>query len=383
MSDLDGLHVDCRHWRWDRPCAPHKARGRTCPGCPEYEPYRARVLVVKLAATGDVLRTTALLPAIHAQWPGARVVWLTAPGAVALFRGNPLVDEVLNAAQPLATARLAVEEFDAVLCPDADVEAAAFAGMARAREHRGFRLDAAGHVVPLAPAALEWLRMGVDDRRKKANRRTYQALVAEALGLDAAKVGEPILEPAADDHAAAREFRQGLGFPGRLVGLNTGAGGRWAYKQWTLEHQRSFLRLAAGAGLGVLLLGGPEERERHLALRAAARGLPVFDAGTDNSFGLFAAKTQLCAAVVTGDTFALHVATARRVPVVALFGPTSSAEIELYGRGEKIVPEGLECLVCYLPICERQPHCQALILPERVLGAVLRHLPEQESIGHP
>ena len=48
----------------------------------------------------------------------------------------------------------------------------------------------------------------------------------------------------------------------------------------------------------------------------------------------------------------------------------SAAEIELYGRGTKIVPEGLECLCCYLPRCDRVPHCQALIQPSVVLAAV-------------
>ena len=73
------LKTDCRHVHWDRPCTPHKLRGRECVTCDEYEPVRARVLIIKLAATGDVLRTTAFLPAIHATWPGARVTWLTRP----------------------------------------------------------------------------------------------------------------------------------------------------------------------------------------------------------------------------------------------------------------------------------------------------------------
>ena len=38
--------------------------------------------------------------------------------------------------------------------------------------------------------------------------------------------------------------------------------------------------------------------------------------------------------------------------------PTSAAEIELYGRGEKIAPD-MDCLCCYLPRCDKQPHCHA------------------------
>jgi hypothetical protein len=57
-----------------------------------------------------------------------------------------------------------------------------------------------------------------------------------------------------------------------------------------------------------------------------------------------------------------------------LFGPTSAAEIELYSQGEKIQPEGLSCLVCYLPDCDVKPHCQELITADRVVQAVNRLL---------
>jgi ADP-heptose:LPS heptosyltransferase len=373
------LNADCRHVRWDRPCTPHKQRGKVCQTCDEYDPVRHRVLMVKLAAPGDVLRTTALLPAVHKAFAAARVSWLTRPNATALLRGNAMVDEVLSTDDAVTSARLSTETFDVVLCPDADPDAAALAASARGQQRRGFTRDQQGHVVPLGPAAEHWFAMGLSDSLKKANTRTYQALVAEVLGLDPTHVGPPMLEPSAPERAAAEALRARTGFAGPLIGLNTGAGARWPYKQWTGPHQETFLRLMASKGRGVLLLGGPEEESRHRQLLAAARGLPVFDGGNRNSYGAFAALVELCAVVVTGDTLALHVACARKVPAVVLFGPTSSAEIELYGRGTKVLPEGLDCLCCYLPRCDKQPYCMQLIAPEVVAAAVERWLP----VPHP
>ena len=88
-----------------------------------------------------------------------------------------------------------------------------------------------------------------------------------------------------------------------------------------------------------LLFGGPEERERNAAILAAlaAGGLPHADAGTENTLLDFAALVGLCDLLVASDSLALHVAVARRVPVVCFFAPTSAAEIELYGRGEKVL----------------------------------------------
>lgn len=369
MTDFD-LKTDCRHVRWDRPCAPHKRRGKVCATCDEYDPIRHRVLMVKLAATGDVLRTTAFLPAIHATWPQAKVTWLTRRSAVGLFDGNPLVDEVLATDDAVTAARLTTETFDVVLCPDADPDAAVLAAMATARERRGYVRDAQGRVVPLGPGAARWLAMGLSDTQKRANLDTYQDLVADVLGLDRALVTEPILEPSGHDKAAARAFLQGLGATGALVGLNTGAGGRWAYKVWTREHQQAFVRLCTDAGCSVLLLGGPEEVVRHRELLAANAGRAVFDGGNHNSYGRFAGLVEQCRVIVTSDSLAVHVAAARKVPAVVLFGPTSAAEIELYGRGTKVVPPGLDCLCCYLPRCDRVPHCQALIEPQVVWAAV-------------
>jgi len=123
-----------------------------------------------------------------------------------------------------------------------------------------------------------------------------------------------------------------------------------------------------------LLLGGPEEAGTHAELIPAASKTLVVSGGTDQSYRRFAALVEQCDVLVTGDTMALHVACARRVPVVALFGPTSMAEIELYGRGEKIAPTDLDCLGCYLPTCDVSPHCQERIAPETVFETVLRQL---------
>jgi heptosyltransferase-2 len=229
-------------------------------------------------------------------------------------------------------------------------------------------------LVPLGAGAERWLAMGLSDANKKANTETYQRLVADVLGLDPAAVKEPMLEPSPAERAAATAFVEGLGVRGPLIGLNTGAGGRWAYKQWTQENQQAFLRLCADAGIAVLLLGGPEEVQRHQDLLAFAAVLPVHDGGNFNSFGRFAALIDHCRVVVTGDSLAVHVAAARKKPAVVLFGPTSAAEIELYGRGSKIVPPGLDCLCCYLPRCDKVPHCQALIEPKVVLQAVQQWL---------
>ena len=130
----DELKTDCRQFKSDRPCAPHKRTGVTCPTCTEYDPVQTRVLVVKLAALGDVLRTTALLPAIHAAFPGCHVTWITAPGAVSLMRPQrPGRRDVVGPRRRDGGAAVGARASTSVLCPDADPEAAMLAAAAHGR----------------------------------------------------------------------------------------------------------------------------------------------------------------------------------------------------------------------------------------------------------
>jgi heptosyltransferase-2 len=105
----------------------------------------------------------------------------------------------------------------------------------------------------------------------------------------------------------------------------------------------------------------------------AAANVPLLDPGCDNPVRHFAALLGHCDLAVTGDTLAMHLALAQRVRSVVLFGPTSAAEIDLYGLGEKVVPM-MECLSCYKTSCDFVPNCMDLISTDMVERAVVRQL---------
>lgn len=368
MAHLE-LKSDCRHFRGDRPCAPHKAHGVLCATCTtHYDPVAQRVLVIKLAAMGDVLRTTSLLPAIHRRFPRAHLTWITEPGSVALLRRNPLVDRVLafRGGLPL---ELHAERFDAVLNPDAAPDACALAASARADLRLGFSADGRGAPVPLGEGAWTWYGLGLSDEAKRGNRRSYQDLMADVLGLDYRREG-PSLHLGDDELARGRSLRRGHAPPpGRaIVGLNTGAGGRWRYKRWTEEGYTALVRRLSAGGHRIFLLGGPEEVERNQRLVAASGGAAI-DTGCDNPLPVFAGIVGSCDAVVTGDTLAMHMAIAQRVPVVVLFGPTSLHEIDVFERGRRLAPD-MPCLCCYLSDCDVRPTCMDRITVAQVEAAV-------------
>jgi heptosyltransferase-2 len=368
------LKPDCRHFPGDRPCHFNKDHGQTCPDCGHYATQGTRILLIKLAALGDVLRTTALLPALKRQWPHSYLVWLTQADAVDLLRGNPGIDEIWTVESD-APARLALERFDLVLNPDADKRAAALASLAQGVEKRGLVLDVRGCLAPANPEAVTWLEMGAFDQLKQQNQRTYQALIHEMLRLpaDAHQLTLPLTE--AEFLAAGRKL-QALGWSERdsLIGLNVGGGGRWKKKRWKEHHFLAFLRRAvADFGAKVLLIGGPQEGP--LLERLVGAGLPgVFTAGPRCALRETAALIRQCQVLLTGDTLAFHLGAALGVPTVVLLGPTSAAELDLYERGEKIIAP-IGCVGCYLTDCAVDPDCMELITPDQVLAAVRRWLP--------
>lgn len=357
-----------------------------------------RVLVLKTGALGDVLRTTAILPGLAARFPALELVWLTARGAEPLVEGHRLVTRVV-AVDPkdpqsleAARAELAREPLDWIISLDDERPLCQLASELRAASP-GARLSGA-YLEAEPPAGSDgraytddvapWFDMGLLARRGKAhadrlkveNRRTHPAIYAAMLGL---QPGRPELElsEAARAHAAAFWRRHALGPADHVIGLNTGAGGRWTSKGLPVERVAALataldaeLASAHGWRPVFLVLGGPAEAERNVTLltELARLGLRAVDGGTDNGLHEFAALLEGLELLITSDSLALHLGVARDAPLVAFFAPTSAAEIELYGLGEKVASTGPDA-------CSYRPDADnSSLTVERLTAAALRVL---------
>jgi len=360
------LKTDCRHFPGDRPCQFNKTSGQMCKDCGHYQIASPHILIIKFDAVGDVLRTTSLLHAIKEKYPNSHVTWFTKQNSKPIFNNNTLVDEVMCVEQPESTAKLYVRIFDVMIHPDASPQSGAFASIIQAKEKRGFYLDESGKIQPFNNNAVEWLELGAFDQKKKANTKTYQQILHEISGFPYKK-GEICLSLNEKEKLFAEDFRgnHNLQRFQRILGLNTGAGSRWQFKQWGLHQYEELIKTVQknSPETGILLYGGPDETERNNHL---VNLFPtVINTGTNNSLREFFALVNLSDIFFTGDTLGLHVATALQKKILCLFGPTSYNEIEDYGRIKKVIPE-IECLVCYKMRCDFSPTCMDLISPTLV-----------------
>jgi ADP-heptose:LPS heptosyltransferase len=367
------VHYDCRHFLGTKPCVFR----RECEACPHYAPFGQRILIIKLAALGDVLRTTPLLQAYKEADPACHITWLTLPGAVPMLRGIPEIDRLLEYDSE-AVLRLQVEEFDQLHCFDKEPKATALAMKVSARSKAGFGMTPYGNVMPLNRASEYMFHLGINDPLKfQINRKTYPELVFECAGLGWTGPREYLFPDLTveTEKAGVRLAKLGVRPDALKIGLNTGAGHVFATKKWTESGYAELAdRVIETCGAQVLLLGGPAEAERNTRIAAAARN-PLIQTGTDHEIRDFAGVVANCDLVVTGDTLAMHVAIGLHVPVVVILGSTCHQEIELYGRGAKIVSD-FDCSPCYLSVCSKDFSCMQAIGAAQVFDVVERVLKE-------
>ena len=367
---MNSWHLDCRHFLGDRPCR----FKRLCEGCSEYSPMGKRILIVKLAAIGDVLRTTPLLTGLKRAYPRSHITWVVDKEALPLLKNNPWIDRLLpfdfSALLPLE-----FEAFDLILGLEKEVRGAALVSKIKGTEKRGFGLGENGNIFPLNPASEYAFFLGLSDEVKfHRNEKTYPEIIFEIAEI-AYLQDEYLFFLAEEDAAFAARFakRARLKKGETLIGLNTGAGDVFANKAWTSEGYVKLIRaLKKRPQTRLLLLGGPRETNRNRKILQTVGGAAI-DGRCDNTLGQFAGLINLCDLVVTGDTTALHLAIGLRKKVVALFGPTCAQEIELYGRGEKIV-SSLCCAPCYRRVCSQSPNCMEAVSAAEVLENIGRLL---------
>jgi heptosyltransferase-2 len=260
------------------------------------------ILIIKLGALGDVIRTTPLLRVLDGD-----ITWVTSTMAAPLLEQNPFITKLV-----------AMDDhgfhldrnYDLVINLEDDMPAAKLASAAATGNIVGPYLNGGG--VTYNTSFSEWFDMSLSSRygREKAdelkmqNRKTYQEMIFSSLGMTFS--GEdPVLNLPLRMTPA----------PG-LIGIEERAGGVWPNKRWS--------------------------RYRELAGRLEALGYRTKFFKQRESVIDYADDINECEFVICGDTLAMHIALALGKRVVALFTCTSPQEIYGYGRLGKVVSPLLE-----------------------------------------
>ncbi|OGU70976.1 MAG: hypothetical protein A3H45_12550 [Ignavibacteria bacterium RIFCSPLOWO2_02_FULL_55_14] len=362
------LKTDCRHFRGDIPCTPHKQHGVHCVDargavCPYYDPVGERILIIKLGAIGDVIRTTPLLHKLKEVYPKAKITWLTASPEV-LPR---LVDEPMEYSLP-SVVSLRSRMFDLLLNLDKDQDACALAVQISAKVKKGFTLKD-GVIAPATPEAEHKYATGIFNDVSQENRKSYPEEIFEICGFSFN--GEKyILEPPRMQQRPWKVDRKKS-----VIGLNTGCGGRWTSRLWADANWTALAKALKKRGYEVVLLGGEQEHVKNklLARKSGAKYFGHFPLHE------FTVLVNDCDLVVTAVTMAMHITIGLGKKIVLINNIFNKYEFELYGQGEILEP-AKPCQCFYRPVCINPSYtCMEHLSVDSVQGACVRLLPSGKS----
>ena len=319
-----------------------------------------KTLVIRLSSVGDIVLSSPLVRALHGRYPGCQIDFLVKEEYADLVRYNPHITRVVPfpaGGTPGDLHRLrrliASSGYDLIIDIHDSLRsrylAAGTVPVTRVNKRKiartllvAFKRDVYARFggAPDVPARyLETVRdQGVTD----------DGLPPEIYFTEAVR-------------ARAGALLAESGFPpgARAIGLCPGA--RHGNKMWPADRFAACgAALAERHGKCVIIFGGPEEAgicaTIEGTIRALLPGAVALSMAGKLSLLETAAAMDRCAVVVANDTGLMHIAAARRVPLVAVFGPTVR-QFGFFPRGAQaavVEHPGLACRPCThigLPRC--------------------------------
>jgi ADP-heptose:LPS heptosyltransferase len=361
---------DCKRFTGYKPCFPQT----TCyEACVQYEPMGTKILIINLDAMGAVVQTTAMLPAIKRKYPQSHISWITEKNAFRLLENNPYLDAVY-AWEPESWMILQNVEFDIVYSTDKTKRSTAFAKTLRTKEMLGFGLNDNGKIIPLNPEAEYSYTLGLNDAMKfRENTQYGTQILQESLGLEY-KRDEYVLMLSEQEQDFCRSYKREIGIRDgeKVIGFNTGCSYLYPNKKMTIDqHVEIIEHLSKANGVKLVLVGGPEDTERNAELVRRA-GKKIISTPTTEGVRRGICYENICDVMITGDSFGMHVAIGLKKFVIVWFGLSCWSEIDLYDRGLKLIPEGLECAPCWKKVCPYNLECIQMIDTNRIALEALR-----------
>lgn len=352
--------TDCKYFKGYVPCIRNKEYGENCDTCNSYTPTDYNILIIKLEAIGDVIRTTPILSRLSSLYPRARIYWLTsAPDILPKDKIDYILNFNFGSLEILKNIK-----FDLLLNLDKSLEACAITNSIQATHKKGFILNHEGVPYPANDSASHKYMSGLYDVYSKNNKAHYVQEIFEIC--DIGKFND---EPYILNNVEKGKNTWDIDTTKTVVGLNTGCSKRWKSRLWPEEYWINLARYLIILGYEVLLLGGKLENKKNKRISAYSNA---------KYFGFHSLTKYVdlidnCDTVVSQVTLTVHIAIGLRKKVVLMNNIFNSNEFYLYGLG-KIIEPSSGCNCYYLQNCKREAngkkHCMRDITVEEVLQIV-------------
>jgi heptosyltransferase-2 len=322
---------------------------------------------------GDAVMALPALGAVRQAFAGRTIILAAAPSVAPIFAEQTAAapDEILTIDPAYEVKQLKEARADAVLLLTNSFGSAWRARRSGAAERWGYRADWRGWL----------LTRGARRPRGRVHQVEYYLELVRALdlpvpaGLDPAPRIQP--RPSTLDQADAMLAAAGLSTGQPIVGFAPGAAYGHA-KRWPPDRVAQVMAELSRRGAAAVIVGAAADRETGRAIESSLPpGARAVNLIGRTSLRQLVGIVARCAAFVSNDSGAMHVAAALAVPLTALFGPTDERETAPAGHADVIVRD-VFCRPCMLRECPIDHRCMKRIEVGAVLESVRNHLAANE-----
>lgn len=358
MIKLDEVRFDCKFFRGDIPCKPNKERSAICT-CEEYTPITKKILIIKLGALGDVIRTTPLVSRYKSLYPNCHISWITlSPNILPKRQIDTIYGYDFTSVNIILNS-----QYDIAVNLDKEPEACMLLRDVKAAQKHGFSwFD--DHIIPVDEKATHKLLTGLFDQLSIANTKSYPEEIFEICGMEF-EHDEYLLDVVGEFDVKWRLILSEKANGKKIIGLNTGCGPRWATRLWPATYWLSLIDKLKNQGFYPVVLGGPAEEAGNIYYQEQTG---AYYPGTF-SLQEFIAISNNCDVIVSAVSMMMHLAVGLKKNLVLFNNIFNRHEFDLYGRGFIVEPEtGCDCF--YGNSCKRDKPCMEDLPVEKVFNAV-------------
>lgn len=302
-----------------------------------------KILILKVGALGDVVRTTYFLPGIRKRYnEEVEIFWITSKNAYDLLKNNEYIDKILFIENKEDIEKIKEITFDWIISLEDEEELYNYISEVSYKKLSGVYKE--DNILKYTDDLKQWFDMGLlskygkekADQLKKINNLSHTEIFSKGLNIEIKEpyfFGDNLLE-----NKIKNEIKKIKNY--KIIGLNLNAGKRWPSKSLNTDEAKKLIKvLVENKSNFLIVLGGKENYERNKLLM---KGLEK----ENNIFLIkpvevleFAAIIKNLNLLITSDTLALHLAIAQGVRTISYYAPTSAAEIDTFGKGDKIVSD--------------------------------------------
>jgi len=332
------------------------------------------ILAISTTGLGNLVLYTPVLKALRRDFPDSNITLLVGSKVAAdLLVGSKVIDEIIiydKSKKQLRYIRgflktIRKYRFDLVVTSflDQSFKIALLSKLSGAVYRAGFNHPLYGRLYSH--------RVEVDGQKHEIE---YNLDLLRALGIKIRRAQEkqPFVYTTAIDEELANDFciKNHLTRKDIIVGVHPGSGlVSGTAKRWPKEKYAKLCDLLMDMPrTKVIIFGGPEERYAAEEMARFMRKKPVIAAG-EMSIKTTSCLIKRCQLFIANDSGLMHIATAVKTPVIAIFGPTLWWKNYPWGKNNVVIRKNLPCAPCYryAPIKCDDIACLKKITVEEVL----------------